>query len=516
MKRIILLFFALALTPFGYSQDSLVFLKDVHFNSTFEKDIFHEHFSQAKDNYLALFMAINPQMDAATYDRFASHYQSQLDQIDLEKLKGKKPEKRIKAIYSSIHDRFLKKYELQNEFSSIFSDGFYNCVSASALYGMVFKGFDIPFIIKEKPTHVYVVAYPDTERILVETTDPTGGFITFSERYKQAFVEQMKKTKLISQEEYQAKTASQLFDQYYFADQEINLEELVGVQYTNDAIYKLEGQQLEAAYSQLEKAYLFYPTDKIISLLIAVNVEILDKNNYKNINDVQYLSKLSRFKEFGISREMMLGEFSRINDVYLINKGDAETYRKFYEALVAGIADDTLKQEIHYLYAYERGRILHNQGKYKDALPFFEDAFMLKPDNQDVNNALVTTLGRSLMYESDNLVVIKSLENYRQRHPQLAGNNLFNSALVNAYLLQCGRSFDLNKIDDAIRYKALFEKNFKPEMTIDATNIGRVYSLAAVYYFKKGYTAKAKSIIAQGLGYAPGNHELLVRQRMIK
>ena len=510
------MFLTLAITTVVHCQDSLVFIKDVQFNSTFEKEIFHEHFFQKQDNYLALFMAINPQMNASTYDKFASHFQSQLKQIDLEKLNGKKAEKKIKTIYSNIHDGFLKKYELQNEFSSIFSDGRYNCVSASALYGMVFKEFNIPFIIKEKPTHVYVVAYPDTEKILVETTDPTGGFITFSERYKQAFVEQMKKAKLISPEEYQAKTPSQLFDQYYFADQEITLEELVGVQYANDAIYKLEDQQLEAAYGQLEKAYLFYPTEKIISLLIAVNVEILNKNNYKDINDVQYLSKLSRFEDFGISQDMMLGEFSRINDIHLINKGDAETYRKFYESLSTGIDNDTLKREIDYIYSYERGRILHNQGKYKDALPFFEEAYALKPDNQDVNNAMVTTLGQSLMYESDNLVVIQKLEEYRQRHPALKDNNLFTSALVNAYLLQCGRSFDLNRVEDAVKYKTLFEKHFNPQINIDATNIGRVYSIAAVYYFKKGYTAKAKSIIAQGLKYAPGNHELLVRQRMIK
>lgn len=516
MKRIIILFVALALTSSTYAQDSLIFINDIQFNSSFEKSAFQKHFYGNEENYLALFMAINPEVDEASYGKFESLYQLNLKQIDLEKLSRKKTNKKIKAIYDEIHGQFLKKYEIQNEFSSIFTKGYYNCVSASALYGMAFQDFNIPFIIKEKPTHVYVIAYPDTERILVETTDPSGGFITFSDRHKQAFVEQMKKAKLIGPEEYDAKTPSQLFDQYFFADQEINLKELVGIQYTNDALYKLEKNQHEEAYRQLEKAYLFYPAEKILSLLITVNIEIINKNLYQNLSDVDYLSKLSRFKNYGISQEMILGEFSRINDTHLINKGDAETYQKFYEKLIAQINNDTLKKEISYLYAYERGRVLYNQGQYKSALPFFETAYELKIDNQDVNNALVTTLGQSLRFESNNLTVIETLEEYQKRHVGLIDNNLFKSALVSSYLIQCGSAFDLNDIPQALKYKDLFEKHYSAEMNIDASHIGRVYSLAAIYYFRKGHTSKAKGIITQGLKYAPGNHELLVRQQMIR
>jgi len=70
-------------------------------------------------------------------------------------------------------------------------------------------------------------------------------------------------------------------------------------------------------------------------------------------------------------------------------------------------------------------------------------------------------------------------------------------------------------IYSSYRNKQLFEKYYAPELTIDQRNIGRSYSITAVYYFRKGYTSKAKAIINEGLNISPHNHELLVRKNMI-
>lgn len=491
-------------------------LEDISFNSEFEKKAFSNHLKEGKNNYLALFMAVDPSINQSNYEQFASQLKAHVDQFGLAKLNKKNNEKKIKAIYNATHDKLFKKYELKNAFSNIFSEGYYNCVSASALYGIIFEQLSIPYSIKEKPTHVYVIAYPDTERILVESTDPTGGFITFNDRYKQAFVEQMKKAKLISAAEFENKPTAQLFDEYYFTDQEISMKELIGVQYTNDALYKIESNDLEKAFQQLEKAYLFYPSEKVITLMIAISADILTKNNYEQLQDVELLAKFSRFNHHGVSREVVISEFGRINTRYLITQGDTSTYRQFYEALLPNLRNDTLKQEISYLYHFERGRHLYNQGKYNESLTFFEQAYIIKPQHQEANTALVNTIINTIRYESDYNKVLEKLETYRDRHTGLMENNLFKSALINTYLIQSGRSFELNNIQQALKYKALFEEHYHEQLNVDAVNIGRVYSLAAIHYFRKGYTAKAQNIINQGLSYAPGNHELLVRKRMIK
>ncbi|UII34274.1 tetratricopeptide repeat protein [Fulvivirga ulvae] len=515
MKKLFYFLLFTIATP-AVSQDSLVYFNDISFSSDFEALAFKEYFNQGKRNYLALFLAANPDMTNSTFEQYHTIYKSKINNIDLDKLNKKRADKKIKALYEDVHELFLTKYEIQNDFSSIFSKGYYNCVSASALYGIVFSELDVPYIIKEKPTHVYLVAYPGSEKILVESTDPDGGFIVSSDRYKEAFVKQMTQAKLISAEEAKNKSVTQLFDEYYFSDPDITLKELVGIQYTNHALYALEQEDYEKAFQLLEKAYFFYPANRVVTLLTAVNIDVVQKSDYSNPKDVTNLAKLARYSDYGISYDMILGEFSRINNIYLINKGDAITYEKYYKHLASLLHDKELKHAIGYLYNYERGRILYNQGKYNEALAFFNQAYELKPENLEINNAMVSTIAQSLRFESNNSLIIERLESYGQMHPQLMSNNVFKSMLVSSYLIQCGQSYDLQKINEASKYRSLFEENYSPELNIDATNIGRVYSLAAIYYFRKGYTAKAVGLISKGLEYAPGNYELLMRQKMIK
>ncbi|MBL6449888.1 tetratricopeptide repeat protein [Fulvivirga sp. 29W222] len=515
MKKTLYFLLAFVATP-AISQDSLVYFSDLTYSSDFEASVFEAYFRHNEHNYLALFLAADPEMEKGTFQQYEAAFKSKINSIDIAKLNRKKTDKKVKTLYEDVHDQFLTKYEIQNDFSSIFSKGHYNCVSASALYGIIFSKLDIPYIIKEKPTHVYLVAYPGSEKILVESTDPNGGFITSSDKYKQAFVEQMTNAKLISAEEAKTKSVPQLFDEYYFGDPDITLKELVGIQYTNHALYSLEKEDYKKAYTLLEKAFFFYPADRVITLLIAVNIDIIQKSDYSSSEDILHLAKLSRFTDYGISHDMIIGEFSRINNIHLINKGDAETYEKYYKQLVSLLHNEDLKHSISYLYYYERGRVLYNQGKYNEALPFFSQAYELKSENLEINNAIVSAIAQSLRFESNNTLIIERLESYGKKYPQLMNNNVFKSMLVNSYLIQCGQSYDLRNINEATKYKALFEKNYTQELNVDASNIGRVYSLAAIYYFRKGYTSKAVNIIAKGLEYAPGNYELLMRQKMIR
>lgn len=86
--------------------------------------------------------------------------------------KEKHERKRIKRIYNTIHNTFLEKYNIEAHFSDIFINGNYNCVSATALYSYVFESLEIPYKIKETPTHVYLVVYPKSYKIYIETTVP--------------------------------------------------------------------------------------------------------------------------------------------------------------------------------------------------------------------------------------------------------------------------------------------------------------------------------------------------------
>lgn len=497
------------------AQDSLVFYSDLSFNSTFEEKTFEDHFINNTNNSLALFMSISPSVSQEQYESARDIFEAKFNSLNTDKLNSKKPDKRVKAIYEDVHKDFFEQYRVQNRFNEIFETGRYNCVSSSALYAIFLEELDIPFTIKEKPTHVYLIAYPKSDRIIVESTDPSGGFIKYNGIYKQEFVNRMAKAKLISNAEVNSKSVDELFDEYYFYDTDITLKELVGIQYMNDALYRIDDKDFKGAHRQMEKARMFYKNDKVAMLLLALNAELIDNQKYEDIENIDLLVKLSRFTSYGIDDDIVLSEFRRVINTQLIDKGDADELTRYYTRLNEGIIDEQLKAELGYVYNYEQGRAHFNQGKYNESLTYFEEAFILKPTNLDINNIFINALRMTLQLSTNNEVISK-LEQYKEKHPALLENNLFKSILVNSYLVQFGSAYDLGNESEGKKYKQLFEQYYNPYLTINESSLGRAYSITAVYYFKKGYTAKAKSIINEGLNISPNNHELLVRKNMIR
>lgn len=494
------------------SQDSLVYFKDLTFNSTLEQSAFTEPDSSTFN----LFLTADEHFISGKEESYLRKFEAYLNTVNNKKLDRKSNEKKVKLLYEEVHSAFLNKYEMQNHFSSIFINGNYNCVSATALYGLVFQKLNIPYVIKEKPTHVYMVAFPGIANILLETTDPSGDFLTYTDRYKTAMVAQLASAKLISESELKSKSVDDIFNEYYFSDEDINLVQLAGLQYVNDALYRLEKNDLEGALIQSEKAYFLYPKENITSLIAVILGQLLDKIAYEDIVSMDYLEKFSRYKKFNITHENILAEFDLMCQRQLIEKGDSTNFRKYYERFVLLNKDEKLNNQISYLYFLRKGLALYKSGHFESALPHIEKAYNLNSANIEVSQVFVSAIAQNLRFKSNNTEVINKLELYLNKYPDLQSNNNFNSLLVGSYLIEFGQSYDLNNEQSGIKYRKLFEESYNNGLNVDQQNIGRAYSLAAIFYFKRGYKQKAISILNKGLELAPGNYELLTRKRMIE
>jgi hypothetical protein len=501
----------------GSPTDTLIYVGEISANSVLEGVTLNAYFNNHGQDNFALFSAINDQTDQSVLATHRSSYESLLKKVAGLNLLKKSPEKKVKAIYKVVHNEILTKYELENNFSEVFNTGTYNCVSATALYSLIFDNFDIPYTIKETPTHVYIVAYPNSNRIKVETTDPSSGFYVFQSAFKKQYIDQLKKMKLISEQEFKESSVDVLFDKYYFTEEDISIEELVGIQYVNDAIYLIDKTKYQEAYVQLEKGYLFYPSAKTKYLLLSMCADILSKSDYTDINDISYLVKFSRMKEFDVSNDVIIGEWARATNSVLIDKGQPTHYNQMYDSLILGIQDSLLKNEISYYYNYEQGRVLYNKGKYVQSLPHIEKAYNIKPKNHDAEQLLVANIANTLR-SADTKKAITILEDQSTRHERLNNNDIFNNMLIRGYLQEVIENFSLGKIKEGLKYKTLFETRYEnlENKNLDAYAIGRAYSLIAVHYYKKGYTSKAKTVINQGLVYSPNNFELLSRKKMIR
>ncbi|MDH5400734.1 MAG: hypothetical protein OEX02_21450, partial [Cyclobacteriaceae bacterium] len=314
-------------------------------------------------------------------------------------------------------------------------------------------------------------------------------------------------------------TVNDLFDKYYFNDEDISLRELVGVQYSNDAIYRIDDEDYKGAFAQLEKAWLFYPGEKIKYMLLSTGTQILTLNSYDKDPDLLgYLIKLSRYKELGITTEMVVGEFGKITEQLLLNNGQSEKYKRYYEELIAELDDQETIDEISFGYYYESGRVLYNDGHFSASLPYFEEAFTLKPGNLNVKSAFTNTLLQLGNAKRNNNELLEFVEKYSNKYTQLEKNGKFIHLMATAYLTAFMQSYQLNNTVEGDHYKKLFEELFQanPDMHLPVDKVAEAYSAAAVYYFRKGQKVRARQYIDDGLKVIPGNFELQQRQRMLR
>lgn len=521
MKYILFLSVLLALTPSSSTlgQDSLVYMSEVSFASAFEKNTFADLIVRKRPDYFKLFMANGSLLRESQIDSHESAFGAFLQGLNLSKYEGKKNDKKIKFIYESIQDRYFKKYQADAKFEAIFNSGQFDGTSASALFALTLENFNIPYDIKERPDKVYVMAYPGTDNIPLEVSTNNALWFEPSAEFRESFLENLKNQKIISASEYASQDKTALFEKHYYGEQGmLTLSALAGLMYMKDAIQLSQSQQFMPAFQQFEKAYLLCPTERMAYLAMISGSEAFQQLTQKDLKHATLLGKLSRYSNFNITDDMIAGEFYGAVQELLFNKSDKQGLDAYYKELLARVNRPSTVNEINYIYNFENGRSLYNRANYSQAIGFFEEALRCKPKNQDIQALFINCLIQIHQGKAVTVEGIALIEKYGTDYPDLLANNLFNSIQASLYLVKFGMDFNDNKIASGEKYKQLFEAHMDkyPDVTLDQGVIGQAYSHAAVYYFRKGQTAKAKTLITKGLQYAPNSGELRARQQMIR
>ncbi len=493
--------------------DSLVFFDELTFHSDFERESFERFILSAKKDYAAMFFAINEDVKSEDFEKVQRSIQSEIVKYDSPSYKKMKEAKRMKKILKEIHDDYFKKYEELTYFDKIFSIGVFNCVSASALYAIVFEGLDIPYSIKISLNHVYLIAYPSTNSIMVETTNPMEGYYVYNQHFKGNYVDYLKTIKLISEEEYKNKTTEELFEEYFYRETDIDIQELIGIQYSNKGLAFLNEEKFEEAFQAFEKTYFLFPSERNGYYLLLSNALTLNDCDYLDIKYADYLSKLCRYKDMGVSNENIEAEFGDITYKVLINNSNPTLYDEYYEKLNNSISDSAFKADIGYIYNYERGRFLFNKLNYKESLPYTEEAYKIKPKNADAQNLFITNLILTYSEMDDPNYILNKLYDYSQKYPDLKENNKFAIFQFSNILTLCEQSFAMRNSEKAFEYLAMFENsvqvdNDELDIHLIKNSIVNAYSSAASYYFRRNDYSHAKSYLQKGLEYVPGNYEL--------
>lgn len=514
--RNLLLFIIILCTQYNYgyttTEDTLIYLNDLNFVSQQEKDGFIGKLINSEHDLMHLIINAKISSPSQSLEWFDKQYDQFLINFQNEKFRELKTEKKIKAIYSTVHDKLLKKYNAEVTFEEIFINGNYNCVTATMLYGLILTHFNIPFEIKETPEHVFLVAKGENNKsILMESTNPLKGTINYNQSFKDEFVKYIQESKLATASEVMNLGVDSVFRKFYFPEKSINLRQMAGIQYYNNAISPLADKKFEVTLDQLMKSHYLYPTEKSRYLIMLTLSSLLANTTYLNENDWKYYVIISRISSDKINTSLMNDEFTRLTQLVFVEKSDILKYQEAYNYISGQIADSVLKAKNAYVFNYQMGRYYLILNRFKEAFPYIEAAFKLSPDNFEIKTVFINTL-MAVMDDYEGEEGIAKIEGYYSNYKNLRDDLQLSQVLLMSYLYIASEKYSNEKWSEGDNYLSKFEKMMESEQKSVNGQIyyqmEEVYTRVAGHYFKYNNNKKAKEYILRGLKYYPDSYRL--------
>ncbi|MEX0883878.1 MAG: hypothetical protein WDZ72_10435 [Cyclobacteriaceae bacterium] len=169
-------------------------------------------------------------------------------------------EKMVKNIFYRAHQKLFHRYQQFTLDRDALDQGLYDCVSGSLILAALLDHFEFSYEVKETSYHVFLEVTVGESILLLEVTDPQGGFIADPVRMEQYLSE-------FKQEQGNKVLWEGVQNEQSFASPEIyrtiNLQNLLGLQYFNQSIrYFNEGNPL-AAYQFSVTALKYHDTERI-------------------------------------------------------------------------------------------------------------------------------------------------------------------------------------------------------------------------------------------------------------
>lgn len=489
--------------------DTLIYLNEIKFNSS-EEELYIRNFFEKKDtSYFALFFFAQKNNYVLSMLTSQERFNKLYENINTTKFQTLKPEKKIKAIHEAVQKQCFIKYELNTTFDQVFTSGQFNCVTGTALHGMILTKLDIPFEIKETEDHVFALSYPNQVNIKLEATDPMQKTFKFNDKFKEGWVEYLVNSKLINLAERSNSSVDELFNKYYFNNTHLSLKELVGLQYYNNAIALMEEKKYAEALTQIEKAYIFYPSERIEYTMQIILAMALTQTKYDNIEDAKLFIKVARYIKRNLTVDAVKSEFARITQLQLVENSRLDHYKQLYAAILPHIQNIELLNEIAALYNYELGRFYYNKGDRAESRDYFFNALKCKPANSDMRVAFISSISEYLS-EQDLLSAVDKLEVYIKEFPFIKEHAQISKLLKNSYLFKAYLSFQDQKIEEGNKNLLKFE-TLHTELNnnyIESELLANAYSSASAYFYKRNNVKKAKEYVNRGLKADPNNYIL--------
>ncbi len=441
-------------------------------------------------------------------------YKSRLNNLikDLpEKGNSKKREtKRIKKIYDLVHDALFTKYEDIAYFPQIFNEGIYNCVTATAVYAYIFDQIQVPYHVKESPGHVYLIAYPNTYNIQLETTAPVEyGFLSMSDSEIKKVVDQLSKMKLVSKEEIEQKGYQEIYMEYFFGDGDIDKKGLIGMQYYNKAIELYVEEDYESALKFIDKSLIYYPYAPSEYMKKNLSFLILYDSEFDNIETVENF--LDIFSELKYEEDFDKHDLNYY--LYKIVDNDANDIEFLESSLnvLSQFSDETVRSHCELFLLEDILRKYLKQDDLDKCIFYGKRLLKNNPNSRMAKDGITYAVTNTLITLPLSEQSIKEIEKKEEEFPFLKDNIRIKSFRAFTILKLIEEAYISKKITLGEKYiddLELIINSTDKTLMVNSEMIAYAYLVSGRYYYRHNIYPKAKHYLSKGLEFSPDNKDL--------
>lgn len=492
-----------SLSTLLYSQnqgDSLVLFSDLKFHSDFERNAIYNFVFNKSDTF-NLFLAIDENLSAETSEIYYNTYKKIFEDLYRKKVESKSINKKIKIINSILHKHFLKKYVLNEYFPVMLRIGTFNCVSASIIYALVLEKLEIPYKLMATSNHVYLIANPGANSLVIETGDPEIERTIFLGEFKQQFINYLHSSKLIEKEQYKNKSIEEVIIEQFSDVNEVSFFNLPGYQYYNKALTKLQDKEAYLSYELCQKAYFFSPDPQSEILLYNALFSKIEKIDFKEISDIDYLVQLLRFSAVDVNQIIIT--FNNIINQYLQYTDKEEYCEELFNRFISQISNKHVINEVSFNYYMQMSYLYLEE----DQVEFFiNKALKIKGNNQEALRILSHYIHKKLGPLNNSVDLLNSVNNFKSEYNYTLIQSLLHEYEMIAYLRMAEEAFSQGQNENGEKYLIYFEQNCK--FPVNNFQLGNTieltyFSIAINYFYKRNNIDNAKIYANRGLRYVP-------------
>lgn len=179
----------------------------------------------------------------------------------------------VRYLFAKTHHEFFLRYQEDASFRDLMSNGIYNCLTGTALLGLLLEHHGIQYKIVETNYHVFLLV--DQGSILLETTD-MNGFVDDPKVIEECIA----KYQRLSVEK---KQASKMYYEYPTSNLgSVSSTGMLGLLHYNQSVKYYNEQKFELAVSHLRHALLLHRSEKMLVFLELMIETIQQRQSFDN------------------------------------------------------------------------------------------------------------------------------------------------------------------------------------------------------------------------------------------